>query len=94
MSSHFENIFSKLQSSFKQGLSAQYSLISMIEKWKKSVDKEQKFFYPSYGPVQSFRLSPTIVECNAYEFKFSVVGFSDGTKYSRMDQVKFVEECL
>ena len=39
ISNYFENIFSKFQCGFKQGLTAQHCLISMIEKWKKSVDK-------------------------------------------------------
>ena len=32
ISNYFENIFSKFQCGFRQGLSAQYCLISMIEK--------------------------------------------------------------
>ena len=32
MSNYFENTFSKFQCGFRQGLSAQYCLISMIEK--------------------------------------------------------------
>ena len=36
ISNYFENIFSKFQCGFRQGLSAQYCLISMTEKWKKS----------------------------------------------------------
>ena len=43
ISNYFENIFSKFQCGFRQGLSAQYCLISMIEKWKKSVDKGKAF---------------------------------------------------
>ena len=43
ISNYFEIIFSIFQCGFQQGLSAQYCLISMIEKWKKSVDKGKKF---------------------------------------------------
>ena len=43
ISNYFENIFSKFQCGFRQGLSAQYCLISMIEKWEKSVDKGKTF---------------------------------------------------
>ena len=32
ISNYFENIFSKFQCGFRQGLSAQYCLISMVEK--------------------------------------------------------------
>ena len=53
ISNYFENIFSIFQCGFRQGLSAQYRLVSMIEKWKKSVDKE-KTCCPSYRPFQSF----------------------------------------
>ena len=35
ISNYFENSFSKFQCCFRQGLIAQYSLISIIEKWKK-----------------------------------------------------------
>ena len=38
-----ENIFSKFQCSFRQGLSAQFCLISIIEKWKKFADKGKTF---------------------------------------------------
>ena len=38
-SKHFENIFPKLQCSFRKGLEAQYCLISMIKKWKKLEEK-------------------------------------------------------
>ena len=43
ISNYFENIFSKFQCGFRQGPSAQYCLTSMIEKWKKSVDKGKTF---------------------------------------------------
>ena len=43
ISIYFENIFPKFQCGFRQGLSAQYCLISMIEKWKKSVEKRKTF---------------------------------------------------
>ena len=54
ISNYFENIFSQFQCGFRQGLSAQYCLISMTEKWKKSVDKGKNFCCPSYQPFQSF----------------------------------------
>ena len=43
VSYYFENIFSKFHRGFRQGLSAQYCLIPMTEKWKKSVDKGKTF---------------------------------------------------
>ena len=53
ISNYFENIFSKFHCGFRHGLSAQYCLISVIEKWKKSVDK-RKTCCPSHRPFQSF----------------------------------------
>ena len=58
MSSYFENIFSNFQCGLMQGLSAQYCMMSMTEKWKKFTDKEN-FCCPPYRPIQSFQLSPT-----------------------------------
>ena len=43
MSNYFEKNFSKFQCGFRQDLSAQYCFISMIEKWKNSVDKGKTF---------------------------------------------------
>ena len=43
ISNYFENIYSKFQCGFRQGLSAQHCLVSMIEKEKKSVDKGKTF---------------------------------------------------
>ena len=43
MSYFFDNLFSKYQCGFRQGFSAQYCLIAMIEKWKKSADKGKTF---------------------------------------------------
>ena len=40
MSNYFENIFSIFQCGFRQGLSTHYCLVPMIEKWKKSVQKQ------------------------------------------------------
>ena len=42
-SNYFENVFSTFHCGFRQGRSVQYCLMSMIEKWKKSVDKEKTF---------------------------------------------------
>ena len=39
----FENIISKYQSGFRKGYNSQYCLITLIEKWKKSVDNGGSF---------------------------------------------------
>ena len=43
MSNCLENIFSKFQCDFRQGLSVQHCLMSMIEKWKMSLEKGKIF---------------------------------------------------
>ena len=75
MSNYFENIFSKYQCGFRQGLSAQYCLISMIEKWKKSVDKGKTFAALLTDLSKAFDCLPhdlIIAKLNAYGFSLSV----------------------
>ena len=43
LSSHFDNIFSKFQSGFRKGFSAEHCLFLMIDKWKKAVDNNIVF---------------------------------------------------
>ena len=43
MSSYFENVFSKYQTGFREGVSAQYCLTYMIQKWKKSLHNGKTF---------------------------------------------------
>ena len=43
LSNHFDNIFSKFQSGFRKGFSAQHCLLLMIGKWKKAVDNNKVF---------------------------------------------------
>ena len=38
MQSYFENILSPYQCGFRKGFNSQHCLISLIEKWKRSVD--------------------------------------------------------
>ena len=59
MSNYFENTFSKFQCGFRQGLSAQYCLISMIEKWEKSVDKGKTFAVLLTNLSKAFLFSST-----------------------------------
>ena len=41
--SQSENIFSKYQSGFQKGFSAQQCFLAMLEKWKRSVDNSKMF---------------------------------------------------
>ena len=43
ISTFFDNIFSKYQYGFRKGYSTQQCLLTMLEKWKKSVDKGEAF---------------------------------------------------
>ena len=43
MSNYLGNFFSKFHCGFRQSISAQHCLLSMIEKWKKCVDKGKTF---------------------------------------------------
>ena len=43
MQTYFDNILSKYQCGFRKGFNAQYYLVSMIKKWKESVDNSGAF---------------------------------------------------
>ena len=43
MQTYFDHILSKYQCGFRKGFNAQHSLVSMIEKWKESVDNGGAF---------------------------------------------------
>ena len=43
MQTYFDNILSKHQCGFRKGFNAQHCLVSMIEKWKESVDNGGDF---------------------------------------------------
>ena len=74
MSNYFENIFWKYQCGFRQGLSAQYCLIYLIEKSKKSVDKGKTFDSLLTNLSKAFDCLPhdlIIAKLNAYGFSLS-----------------------
>ena len=43
MQTYFDNLLSKYQCGFRKGFNAQHCLVSMIEKWKESVDSGGEF---------------------------------------------------
>ena len=43
MLSYFDDILSKYQCGFRKGFNAQHCLVSMIEKWRESVDNGRAF---------------------------------------------------
>ena len=74
ISNYFENIFSTFQCGFRQGLSAQYCLISTTEQWKKSVDKGKTFAALLTDLSKAFDCLPhdlIIAKLNAYGFSLS-----------------------
>ena len=76
ISNYFENVFSKFQCGFRQGLSAQYRPIYMIEKWKESVDKGKDFAVLLTYLSKAFDCLPhdlIIAKLNAYRFSLSAV---------------------
>ena len=43
MQTYFDNILSKYQCGFRKGFNAQHCLVSMIKKWKESVNNDRAF---------------------------------------------------
>ena len=43
MQTYFDNLFSKYQCGFRKGFNAHHCLVSIIEKWKESVDSGGAF---------------------------------------------------
>ena len=71
ISNYLENNFFKFHSGFRQGVSAQHSLIPMAEKWKKSLDKEKTFAALLTDLSKAFCYLPhdlIIAKRNAYGF--------------------------
>ena len=74
MSDYLGNFFSKFQSGFRQGISAQHCLLAMIEKWKNSVDKGKTFGALLTDISKTFDCLPhdlIISKLNAYGFSLS-----------------------
>ena len=91
ISNYFENIFSKFQCGFRQGLSAQYCLISMIEKWKKCVDKGKTFAALLTDLSKAFDClvhDLTIAKLNAYGFSLSAARLTQSCLCNRKQKTK------
>ena len=54
MQTYFDNILSKYQCGFRKGFNAQHCLVSMIEKWKESVDNGEAFGALMTDPSKAF----------------------------------------
>ena len=91
MSNYFENIFSKFQRGFRQGLSAQYCLISTTEKWKKFVDNGKIFAALLTDLSKAFDCLPhdlIIAKRNAYGFSLSVTRLMQSYLCNRKQIIK------
>ena len=91
ISNYFENLFSKFQCGFRQGLSAQYFLISLIEKWEKSVDKGKTFTVFLTDLSKAFDCLPLdliIAKLIAYGFSLSAAMLMESYLSNRKQRTK------
>ena len=91
ISNYFEYIFSKFQCGFRQSLRAQYCLISMIEKWKMSVDKGKTFPALFTDLSKAFDCLPhdlIIAKLNAYGFSLSAARLMQSYLCNRKQRTK------
>ena len=54
MQTYFDNLLSKYQCGFRKGFNTQQCLVSMIEKWKESVDSGRAFSTVMTDPSKAF----------------------------------------
>ena len=76
MSEYFESFLSKYQCGFRKGYSAQHCLLSMLEKWKSTIDNKKMFValltdLPKAFDCLSHDL--LIAKLNAYEFSIAAL---------------------
>ena len=76
MSQFFKNIFSKYQCAFRKGFSTQQCLLTMLEKWKRSVDKSKMFGALLTNLLKAFDCLDhelLIAKLNAYGFSLTAL---------------------
>ena len=91
ISNYFEKIFSKFQCAFRQVLNAQYCLISMIEKWKKSVDKGKTFAALLTDLSKAFDCLPhdlIVAKLDANGFSLSAAGLMQSYLCNKKQRTK------
>ena len=90
-SNYFENIFLKFQCGFRQGLSAQYYLISMIEKCKTSAEKVKTFAALLTDLSKAFNCLPhdlIVAKHNACGFSLSAARLMQSYLSNRKQRTK------
>ena len=96
MQTYFDNLLSKYQCGFRKGFNAQHSLVSMIEKWKESVDSGGAFsalmsdLSKSFGCLHHDLL---IAKLDAYGFDIKSVKLIQQYLSNRKQRVKVGNAC-
>ena len=91
----FQSVFSKYQFGFRKGHNAQQCLISMIEKWKKCLDKDGTFGALLTDLSKAFDCIPhdlLIAKLNAYGFDRQSLKFLNSYLTNRKQRVKINNE--
>ena len=91
MSIYFENIFSEFQCGFRQGFSAQYWMMPMTEKWRKSADEGKTFAALLTDPSKAFDCllhDLIITKVNAFGFSFSAARLIQSYVSNRKQRTK------
>ena len=91
MQTYFDDILSKYQCGFRKGFNAQHCLVSMVEKWKESLDNGGVFdplmtdFSKTFGCLHHGLL---IAKLDAYGFDIKLVKLNQQYLSNRKQSVK------
>ena len=91
MQTYFDNLLSKYQCGFRKGFNAQHCLVSMIKKWKDSVDSCGAFGAPMTDLSKAFDClhhELLIAELDAYGFDIKSVKLIQQHLSNRKQRVK------
>ena len=96
MFNYLGNFFSKFQYGFRQGISAQHCLLTMIGKWKKCVGKGKTFGALLTDLSKAFNCLPhdlTIAQSNAHGFSLSASKLKHNYPFHRKQRTKVNSSC-
>ena len=77
-SPYFDSVFSKFQCVFRKGFNAQHCLLTMVEKWRKTLDEDGETGAVLTNLIKAFDFMDHnlfIVKLNAYGFEKSSLEF-------------------